>query len=221
MKFKQEMAAILIVFCATTLVPAGTTVAHRVQINEENLAQKYKTFLSQTQLMMTSQEKKTFLNLKSDQERDGFIRRFWQQRGRRQPAVRANVALLMLMRMAQALDLTEEQIAKILPVMNQKEREKQLLQDELLKKMRELRVLVENASADEQSLEEMVGTIRDLEGQLREKEVEFNTVIEASLSPLQKAKYILFAQDFYRELRDTLNDARRVQLRLQELRKRR
>ena len=126
----------------------------------------------------------------------------------------------MLMRMVQTLDLTDDPIAKLLPVMNQIEKEKQRLQNGIVKELRDLRFLLRNEAADEQSLAGKVKTIRDLEERLSGKEVELNTFIEENLSVVQQAKYILFAQDFYRELRDKLNDARSIQQRLRELNKR-
>jgi hypothetical protein len=220
MIFKNKTVLILIVFCVAVIVPAGATVDFSGQNEGENLAPKYRAFLAETQMIMHTEEKDVFLHLNSDRDRDIFIASFWQQRGGRQQSVRANINLLMLMRMVQALDLNEDQIAKILPVLNQTEKEKQRLQNGILKELRELRILLRDEAIDEQSLVEKVKTIRDLEDKLSGKEVELNTFIEKNLSVVQQAKYILFTQDFYRELRDKLNDARSVQQRFREMSKR-
>jgi hypothetical protein len=220
MIFKNKTVLILIIFCAATILPAGVSVEFSGQDEGGNLAPKYRAFLAETQMIMHQKEKEVFLRLKSDQERDIYIASFWQQQGRRQQSVRANINLLMLMRMVQTLDLNEDQIAKILPVLNQIEKEKQRLQNGILKELREIRILLRDESPDEQSLAGKVKTVKDLEEKLSGKEMELNTFIEQHLSVVQQAKYILFAQDFYREMRDKLNDARSVQQRLREMNKR-
>jgi len=221
MIFKKKAVLIVFIFVSSVIIPAGAAMEFAGQAEEKILAPRYRAFLAETQMFMNEEEKDLFLRLESDGERNNFIESFWQQRGGRQQALRANIGLLMLMRMVQALDLTENQVAKFMPVLNQSEREKQQLQNRIMKELRELRLLIRDEAIDEKSLSGKVGAIRELEKRLREKEREWNAFIEQNLSLVQQAKYILFAQDFYRELRDKLNDARRIQQSLRELNKKR
>jgi hypothetical protein len=220
MTFKNKTVLILVIFCAAALLPTAAAAGCADQDEGVNLAPKYKAFLAETQMIMSTKEKEVFLQLRSDRDRDIFIASFWKQRGGRQQSIRANISLLMLMRMVQTLDLTEDQVVKILPVFNRIEKEKQLLQNGIMKELRELRVFLRDEAIDEQSLAGKVKTIRELEDKLRGKEVELNTFIEDNLFLVQQAKYILFIQDFYREIRDKLNDARTVQQKLREMSKR-
>ena len=211
MTFKKRTVVILIFFSAVAGLALETAAEDIGQDERIKLDPKYRSFLAETRSIMPLEEKEIFLGLKTDQERDVFIEAFWQQRGRRQRGVRANINLLMIMRMVQTLDLTEDQISKILPAMNQNAKEKQKLQSEIMKELRALRFILRNETADEQILTEKTGTIRVLEKALREKEAELNAFIEEHLSAVQQAKYILFIQDFYREMREKLNGARQVQ----------
>lgn len=207
----MRIASILVFFCMAFIVTADAALKYTGQDQvEAKLAPKYKAFLAETQMIMMSEEREVFQDLKTDEERDQFIRQFWKSRGGRQQGVRANINLLRFMRMVQVLDLTEDQIAKILPVMNQTEKEKQRLQRDIQNHLREMLLLLGEESRDEQKLVEILGRIKQLKTALREKEKEFDEFLADHLSVVQQAEYIVFSQEFYRGLQEQLQRARRL-----------
>ncbi len=220
MRKKTLFAAVLFIFILTSLGSPLLAIEYVCQEKEETeLAPKYKSFLAETQRIMHSRDKEVFLKLRNDHDRDIFIEAFWQQRGGRQRGVRANINMLRLARMVQVLDLTEDQVAVILPVMNRNEEEKQEFQRDLQLNMRDLRLLLRRGTPEEQKLNEHLSSIRTLKRTLQEKEAEFDKFLFENLSLVQQANYIIFSQDFYRGLQEQLNNARRTQQSLQQLRR--
>ncbi len=127
--------------------------------------------------------------------------------------------MLRLVRMVQVLDLTEDQVAMILPEMNKNEEEKQKLQRDIQLQLKDLRVLLLREALDEQKLEEHLNRIKALKRTLQDKEAELERFLFEKLSLVQQASYIIFSQEFYRGLQDQLNNARRTQQKLQQRRR--
>jgi ABC-type multidrug transport system fused ATPase/permease subunit len=220
MKKKTIFTAVLFILILTSFGSPLLAMEYTCQGKEETeLAPKYMAFLAETQRIMHSKEKEVFLQLKNDQDRDNFIESFWRQRGGRQRGVRANINMLRLVRMVQVLDLTEDQVAVIMPAMNKNEEEKQQLQRDLQLHMRDMRLLLRREMPEEQKLNEHLSSIRTLKRTLQEKEAEFDKFLFKNLSLVQQANYIIFSQDFYRGLQEQLNNARRTQQSLQQLRR--
>lgn len=220
MRKKTLFVSVLLVFFMTSFVSALVAVEYLGQEKEETvLAPKYRAFLAETERFMHSREKEVFLKLKNDHDRDIFIESFWQIRGGRQRGVRANINMLRLARMVQALDLTEEQVAVIMPEMNKNEKEKQELQRDLQLKMRDLRLLLRGDNPDELKLKEHLSSIKTLRRTLQEKEAEFDMFLIENLSLVQHASYIIFSQEFYRGLQQQLDNARRTQQRSLQVRR--
>jgi len=207
---------ILLVFFAASI--GSSLLAREYQSQEKvetELSPKYKAFLAETKMIMHSKEKEVFLKLKNDRERDIFITSFWRQRGGRQRGVRANINMLRLARMVQALDLTEDQVAVIMPAMNKNEEEKQELQRDLQLQMSDLRLVLRRDKPDEEKMIAYLNTIKTLQRTLQEKEIELDQFLAENLSLIQQANYIIFSQEFYRGLQEQLNNARRTQQGLQ------
>ncbi|MCJ7581908.1 MAG: hypothetical protein MUP98_15430 [Candidatus Aminicenantes bacterium] len=222
---KALFASFLLILLTTSFCSVLFAVDYAGQEKKETeLAPKYTAFLAEAQPLMTEAEKEVFLSLENDRERDVFIESFWKSRGGRRPGVRANINLLMLTQMVRILDLNEDQIAKILPVMNQNEREKQDLQREINGHMRVLQMLIrEDPSSSREDKEELhsamsgkLDILRQLKKSLREKEIAFELFLTENLTLLQQARYVIFSQEFYRGLREKLDEARRTQERLQQ-----
>lgn len=124
--------------------------------------------------------------------------------------LRENIHTLMLLRMTEALDLTEEQTAKLFPPLTRIEKEKADLQKRMATEVRNLRDALQREPVREPDVLASVQRIRDLRRAVREKDEEFDAVVEASLTPVQKGKYVIFLVDFARGLGDRLNRARQV-----------
>lgn len=186
---------------------------------EKKLSLKYRAFLEETRLTMHPDEKEQFFKLKSDEERDKFINAFWKSRRGRKRRVRDNIRTLMLLRMTQVLELTEEQTAKIFPVVTRVEKQKMAIYVKIGKEMRELRQVLKSGSPDEKEILGKIENVKELRDQVRSKDKELETYLEENLTVIQKAKYLIFAADFNRDLRDQLNRARMMKERLQKRRK--
>lgn len=134
--------------------------------------------------------------------------------------IRDNIRTLLLLRMTQALDLTEEQTAKIFPKISRIEKEKKEIQQKIGKQMRELRSTLRNENHDEQEFVDRIKRIKELRNLLKSKDEELENFLDDNLTLLQRAKYIIFSQDFYRGLREKLERARIMQERLRKEKKR-
>lgn len=126
------------------------------------------------------------------------------QRPRSRERIRENIHRLRLLRMTEALGLSEEQTAKIYPFATRKEKDKRALLGEINDEMQHLRELLASAALDDGALLNSVGKIKELRQEFQDKDREFDAFLEENLSPLQMAKYLLFEADFYRGITEVL-----------------
>lgn len=209
MKTKNIVTVGFTLFLICSLVYAGSTDGTLVQqMKDKALSQKYVRFLEQARDVMTFHEKEVFMQLTSDKNRDIFIKRFWLKKEQGIKLIRNNISTLMLLRMTQALDLTESQTAKIFPKVNEIEKEKMETNTQLGKQIRELRLILKQENPDEQEITNKINNIKELKLRLKSREEEFEIFLRDNLTLIQQAKYLVFAQDFYRGLRQILEKAR-------------
>ncbi|MGQ9471072.1 MAG: hypothetical protein ACUVR0_05170 [Candidatus Aminicenantales bacterium] len=133
------------------------------------------------------------------------------QRRLNQQRMRENIATLRLVRMTKALDLTEEQAAKIFPVANRVEKEKMELNRQLGLEIRELRSLVAAEAPEESKIKEKIIKIAQFRESIRLKEAEFEAFLEKVLTPVQRARYVLFSLDFAQFLGQNIERVRALQ----------
>ena len=134
--------------------------------------------------------------------------------------IRENLNTLRLLRMTQALDLTEEQTAKIFPAINRIEKEKMEIQREIGQKIKELRLILDKEKPGEQEIEEVMQDWKGLRNTLKSKDEELENFIEENLTLVQRAKHLLFLIDFYKGIREKMDRARWLQQRLSKRDKR-
>jgi len=125
-----------------------------------------------------------------------------------QEKIRRNIHTLRLLQMTQALDLSEEQTARIFPVLNRLEKEKADLQRQVAEAVRELRVILREGKAREESLSAAVEKVKSLRREVLKGDAELESYLEGQLTPVQRAKYVLFSVDFYQGLGERLRRAR-------------
>ncbi len=129
--------------------------------------------------------------------------------GPRAREIRRNIHTLRLVRMTEALELTEEQTARIFPELSRVEKEKAALQQRIADRIRDLRGLLEKPmEGDEAGLLAAVREVRGWREDIARKDAEIEVFLDAELSPVQKARYILFSVDFYRRLGERLDRLR-------------
>lgn len=215
MKMRNLISIILSLLLISLLFMAVTQTKSLAQEkSEREFSPKHRAFLAETRLIMSPEEEKVFLELKSDAERDRFIEKFWESRGGRGRGIRLNLVLFRMLRMTQELDLTEEQTAKIFPKMNQIEKGKLGLQTKAGEQLRALRLILEDEKPDQKKIGERVKAILELRHQLESKDKELESFLDENLTLVQRAKYLIFTADFNRELREKLERARGLQQRL-------
>ena len=122
--------------------------------------------------------------------------------------IRENLVTLRLLRLTQALDLTEEQAARIYPVINRIEKEKLEIQKQMSADIADLRLLVNEQTSREAEIDAKNRKIRAARESVRVKDVELDEFLETSLTTVQKARYLLFQIEFYRVLNDSLDRMR-------------
>jgi len=127
-----------------------------------------------------------------------------------QARLRERIGDLYILRLTRALELTEEQTAKIYPLLVRVEKDKAGLQRRLGLDMRELRGELAGPAAGEKRLLELVGLIRKSRQAIRELDDEVETVLDKVLTPVQKARYLVFTVEFLRSVGENLDRARGV-----------
>jgi hypothetical protein len=133
------------------------------------------------------------------------------QPGRRGPdreRLRENMTNLRLLRMTEALELTEEQTAKIYPFAARIEKEKAEILRGLSAGMTDLRRIIGESGPDDEDLAARVEAIRKSRRSLQEKDLEFERFLQENLSGIQVARYVVFQADFNQAMGERLNRAR-------------
>jgi len=122
--------------------------------------------------------------------------------------VRANISTLKLLRMTEVLELTEDQTAKLFPALTKIDKEKAELQRRMGVEIFDLRAALEKEQVQDADVLARVQRIRDIRDSVKRKDDEFDAVLGANLTPVQKGRYLIFLVDFARGLGEKLNQAR-------------
>ncbi len=122
--------------------------------------------------------------------------------------VRENLVTLRLLRLTQALDLTEEQTAKIFPSINRIEKEKMDIQKQMSADIRDLRLMINGPTPKEADIEIKYKNVRAAQQSIKDKDAELDEFLEKNLTSIQKAKYLLFQIEFFRVLNDSMDRVR-------------
>jgi Spy/CpxP family protein refolding chaperone len=122
--------------------------------------------------------------------------------------LRNNINTLRLLRMTEALDLTDEQTAKLFPALTRIEKEKAELQNRLGIEIRNLRAAINREALREADIMALVNRIKEMRQSIKQKDEAFDAVLDENLTPVQKGKYLIFLVDFARGLGEKLNQVR-------------
>ena len=122
--------------------------------------------------------------------------------------LRENISDLYLLRLTRALELTEEQAAKLYPFLTRVEKEKAVIQRQIGLDLRDLRADLAATPAGEERILGLVARIREARRAIREKDDEVEDVLAGVLTPVQKARYLIFTVDFLRSIGENLERAR-------------
>ncbi len=121
---------------------------------------------------------------------------------------RENIHRLRLIRMTEALELTEEQTAAIYPMASRIEKEKTAILRALSQEIRDLKQRLNAEKPDEAAISEIVVKMKEMRANLLAKDKEFEDFLESHLTTLQKAKYLIFSAEFNRGLGEQISRVR-------------
>lgn len=122
--------------------------------------------------------------------------------------IRENISNLYLLRLTRALDLTEEQTARLYPLLTRVEKEKAEIQRRMGLDLRDLRAELAKSGAGGGPVLELVARIKEARSAIRQKDDEVEGVLDGVLTPVQKARYLIFTVDFLRSIERNLERAR-------------
>ena len=124
--------------------------------------------------------------------------------GQNRQAVRENLATLRLLQLTKALDLSEEQAAKIFPTVNRIEKEKLKVQRNMAADIQSLRQLIADPAPKDTEIAAMIKKVKDAQRLVRQKDDDLEAFLEANLTTVQRGKYVIFEIEFYRMLEQSL-----------------
>ncbi|MGD1009673.1 MAG: hypothetical protein ABR951_05915 [Candidatus Aminicenantales bacterium] len=124
--------------------------------------------------------------------------------------LRENINTLRLLRMTEALDLTEAQTARLFPAMNRIEKEKAELQRRMGGEIRDLRAALDKSPVQDADILALVRRVKETRQAVQQKDEEFEALLDENLTPAQKGRYLIFLVDFARGLGEKLNRARQI-----------
>jgi Spy/CpxP family protein refolding chaperone len=122
--------------------------------------------------------------------------------------LRENISDLYLLRLTRALELTEEQTAKVYPVLTRVEKDKADLQRRMGQDLRDLRAELAKSRPDDEKVLDLAARIREARRTIRQKDNEVEDALDGVLTPVQKGRYLVFTVDFLRGLGENLERAR-------------
>ena len=121
---------------------------------------------------------------------------------------RENMKTLWLLRMTRVLELTEEQTAKVFPIVSRIEKEKSKIYQQIGKQVRELRLILKEEEPGQKELTNKINKIKELRNIIKKKDEELEARMEENLTLVQRAKFLMFSARFYRDLREQLDRAK-------------
>jgi Spy/CpxP family protein refolding chaperone len=122
--------------------------------------------------------------------------------------VRENLSTLRLLRMTEALDLTDVQTAKIYPFLTRVEKDKFKIQRAMSEDLKALRGLIRDPAAKEADVLALARSVLDARIKVRALDDEADQFLEKQLSAAQMGRYVIFQLDFYRGLENTFEQIR-------------
>ncbi len=131
--------------------------------------------------------------------------------------VRKRIETLRMWRLTKALDLDEETAARLFPVLHKYDKRRAETERALKEGLRELRKALREGS--EARLKELLEELERRHGELQRLRTEEMAELKKILTVEQQARFVIFLQDFKKEIRRIVAEAR--ERRLQRLGKRR
>ena len=128
---------------------------------------------------------------------------FPQEMGKRGQEIRKQLEQIKIWQMTREMNLPTDKAEKFFPLYNRYNDEMKNITSERRQIVRELDSSIDNKVSNEEINKEVQHLI-DLDGQLAESHASFIQNIGKFLSPVEVAKYLVFEQQFDREIRDRI-----------------
>jgi Spy/CpxP family protein refolding chaperone len=122
--------------------------------------------------------------------------------------LRERIGELYLLRLTRALDLTEEQAAQVYPLLTRAEKEKAEIQRGMGQDLRALREELAKTPPEDKALLSLVDRIREARRAIRKSDEKVEAELDRVLTPVQRARYLVFSVEFLRNVGENLGRAR-------------
>jgi len=122
--------------------------------------------------------------------------------------LRERIGDLYLLRLTRALELTGDQTAKLYPLLVRAEKDKAELQRRLNLDMKDLRAELARERPEEEALFLLTKGVRETRREIRRIDDDAEAALDRVLTPVQKARYLVFTVDFLRSVGENLERAR-------------
>jgi len=122
--------------------------------------------------------------------------------------LRERIGDLYLLRLTRALDLTEDQTAKLYPLLVRAEKDKAELQRRLSLDMKDLRAELSKERPKEDALLPLTNGVWEKRREIRRIDDDVEAALDRVLTPVQKARYLIFTVEFFRSVGENLERAR-------------
>jgi len=129
--------------------------------------------------------------------------------GDRRERVMKRIEMMRMWKMTEDLNLTEREGSVLFPFLRGLEEERRGLDKERGRAMRELRATMRGENPDYVVINELLERIERARAELRRLDDREFEKVRDLLNPEQVARYIIFKQDFDRDIRDVIFRARR------------
>lgn len=121
---------------------------------------------------------------------------------------RAIIEKVRIYRLTQELDLTTEQAVKFFPKLNELQKIEKNFQKEKIEILFELKTLLRDHATDKEILK-TVSKYEDAQKKKIEGQVKKLKEIWEILTPAQRAKYLIFQEEFNREIREMIKEIKK------------
>ncbi len=111
-------------------------------------------------------------------------------------------------KLTEALDLTEEQTTKFFPHLKEMRKTEQEFQKQRLELIQKLRDLLKN-NAPEQEIVNVLNKFQEIHKKRITAQMKEIEDLRQILTPVQQAKFMIFQEDFEREIRELIREVRK------------
>ncbi len=121
--------------------------------------------------------------------------------------IKKRVETLKIWRLTKILDLDEETASRLFPLINKYDKRRFVIEQSMRKDMRKLRKSVDTASPDK--LRDIIKRLEDNHRELQEINYAEKEELKDILPVRKFAKFIIFQQDFNREMKEIIAEVRK------------